>query len=171
MGLPRIPPYYRRTGYQRFFGGILIGFVGGWVFFLLNFGSLQEEYILQIKAQQIKINNLKNENDLLKEDQVKQNTENQKKLLVESITVNFMNDTNNEELDRLTMLHLENAIKSELKIVLQKDVESVASNRELLKQLLRNKEFTIDNNNYRITAIEMSLYTTLELYVKVVPVD
>lgn len=170
MGLPRIPPYYRRTGYQRFFGGLLIGFIGGWVFFLINSGSLIEEYILQIKAQQIKIIELKNENSLFKEDQVKQNKENQKKLLVEEITVQFTNNDQSGAPDRLAQLQLENAIKAELKIVLQKDVESVAENRELLKQLLQNKEFKVDDSKYRISTIEMNLYTTLELYVKVIQV-
>lgn len=167
MGLPRIPPYYRRKGYQRFFGGLLIGFIGGWVFFLLNSGSLIDEYIIQIKEQQLKINALNKENNVLREDKLKLNEENQKKLLVEEITVQVTESNKTDEIDRLTKLNLVNAIKDELKIVLQKDVESVATNRELLKQLLQNKEFEIDDSKYRITSIEMNLYTTLELYVEV----
>jgi hypothetical protein len=170
MGLPRIPPYYRRKGYQRFFGGLIIGFIGGWVFFLLNSGSLIDEYIIQIKEQQIKINALKDENNVLSEDKLKLNEENQKKLLVEEITVQITETNQTDKIDRLTKLNLVNAIKAELKIVLQKDVESVAANRDLLMQLLKNKEFKIDDNNYRITDIEMNLYTTLELYVKVIQV-
>jgi hypothetical protein len=170
MGLPRIPPYYRRTGYQRFFGGLFIGFIGGWVFFLMNFGSLQEEHIIRIKEQQIKINSLLNENDVLREDQVNWNKENQKKLLVGKITVQFIENRQSEDIDKLTKLHIQNAIKNDLKIVLQKDVESVASNRVLIKQLLQNKEYKVDDNNYRITILEMFLYTTLELYVKITQV-
>lgn len=171
MGLPRIPPYYRRKGYQRFFGGLLIGFIGGWVFFLINSGTLIEEYIVQIKAQQIKITELKEQVQLYQEDQVKQNAENQKKLLVEEISIQFLNNGNEDEIGRLELLNLEKAIKNELKIVLQKDVESVATNRELIKQLLHNKEFNIDENKYKITISEMYLYTTLELYVKVTQIQ
>lgn len=163
MGLPKIPQYYRRKGYQRFFGGLILGFIGGWLSFILNFGGLEEYYITEIKRLKLEKQELENQNKALLEDPVRQNEENAKKLLVEEVIVEFDSATR-ENNEQLTLLNLQNIIKADLELVLQKDVESVWENRKLLQQLLESKVYKIDDENYRIKVSEFHLYKKLVLY-------
>ncbi|MDV2888249.1 sporulation protein, partial [Alkalihalophilus pseudofirmus] len=48
----RIPPYYRRPSWQRFFAGMAIGGAISWCIFLYIFGVWQEENAKLIRKQQ-----------------------------------------------------------------------------------------------------------------------
>jgi hypothetical protein len=166
MGLPKIPHHYRRKGYQRFFGGLIIGFIGGWMSFLLSFGGLQEDYITKIKQLQLEKDELKDQNQALLEDPVRLNEENIKNLIIEEVVVYFDKESH-DEIDKLPLHNLENVIKADLEIVLQKDVESVATNTKLIRQLLENRIFKIDDESYQVKVSELHLYTKLVLYLTV----
>jgi hypothetical protein len=162
----RIPPYHKRKGYQRFLAGILLGFFVGWVFFLINYGLSQEEYISRIKKQHEEIGELERQIKNWTEDQEKMNEENEKKLKLQEITITFVN---NEQLkiSQFTEFELEREALRELEILLNKDIESISQNQALLMRLIENKIYTIDNESYQLKVHQLYLYTTLKLYLKI----
>ncbi len=48
-----IPPYYKRPSFQRFFAGICIGTIIGYLIFIYMFGELQEKWIEENLALRI----------------------------------------------------------------------------------------------------------------------
>lgn len=57
----RIPPYYRRPSWQRFFAGMAIGGAISWCIFIYIFGVWQEKHTALIDKQSEKIIDLENE--------------------------------------------------------------------------------------------------------------
>jgi hypothetical protein len=162
----RIPPLYRRKGYQRFFAGIIIGFILGWFFFLLSFGGLQEFYITEIKTKNEKINELERDINNFQSDYEEKNKEIEKKLRVQEIEIIILNKEK-VDLEALTLFNLKNSIKEQLQSVLTQDIESIAKSRELLFKTLENKEFGIDDETFRVRVVNYQLYTTLRLELNV----
>ncbi|WLD92358.1 sporulation membrane protein YtrI [Alkalihalobacillus sp. AL-G] len=158
----RIPPLYRRKGYQRFFAGIIIGFILGWFFFLLSFGGLQEFYITEIKKRDEKIGDLKFKVKNYQTEYDQKNEEIEKKLRIQEIEIVILNKEK-VELKGLPLLKLKNSITNELHSVLTKDIESVAQNMQLLIKTLENKAFPIDDETYKVKVVNHQLYTTLRL--------
>ncbi|MCF6408758.1 sporulation membrane protein YtrI [Pseudalkalibacillus salsuginis] len=166
----RIPPLHRRKGYQRFFAGIVIGFICGWLFFLLSFGSLQDFYMTEIDRRDEKIKDLNEKFKHFREDYEEKNKENEKKLRIQEIKVSFLN-REQVGLKGLPLIELENSVKSQLHDVLTKDIESVGQNSNLLIRTLENKNFLIGKETYNVKVYQMHLYTTLRLYLKVERAD
>ncbi|MGP4078275.1 sporulation membrane protein YtrI [Pseudalkalibacillus sp. R45] len=162
----RIPPLHRRKGYQRFFAGIVIGFIIGWFFFLLSYGGLQDFYMTEIDRRDEEIRGLNDEFKHFKQDYEEKNKENEKKLRIQEIKVSFLN-REQAGLKGLHLIELENAVKTELHDVLTKDIESVGQNANLLIRTLENKNFLIGKEEYNVKVYQMHLYTTLRLYLKI----
>ncbi|WP_257346572.1 sporulation membrane protein YtrI [Pseudalkalibacillus decolorationis] len=162
----RIPPLHRRKGYQRFFAGIVIGFILGWFFFLLSFGGLQEFYLTKIEERDARISELKDKNEHFEAEYDEKNKEIKKNLTVQEIDVIILNK-DKVELKGLTLLDLKNSITQELHDVLAKDIESVAQNSQLLVRALENKTFLIDKDKFEVKVVQMHLYTTLRLTLNV----
>lgn len=162
----RIPPYYKRKGYQRFLAGILLGFVIGWVFFLINYGLSQETYISRIKKQQEEIRELKRQVKNWTENQEKMNEEIEKKLKLQEITITFVNKEQ-LKISPFTAFELEREAMRELEILLNKDIDSIAQNQALLRKLIENKNYNIDNESYQLKVHQLYLYTKLKLYLTI----
>lgn len=160
----RIPLYYRRPGWQRFFAGMIVGMIFGWFFFLYEFGTVQEKLVTEIKKQESTIKDQKQSIEILRSDQEEVNKNNLKKLTVQEVKVYFKNDKD-LKLSELSIHELRSAIENELKSVKSKNIESIANSKSLVFQTIENKTFVINDKRYQVTVEELYLFTTLELFV------
>ncbi|MCT8137390.1 hypothetical protein H1D32_06295 [Anaerobacillus sp. CMMVII] len=162
----RIPPYYRKPSWQRFFAGLIIGIIIGWFFFIYQFGNIQEKLVTEIKVQEAIIDDQKRNIEILRSDKDELNKENQKKLTVQEVKVYFKNDKA-LKLSELSIYELRSQIENELTPVINKNIETVSNTSELLQQTIQNKTFTVNEKKYHVIIRELHLYTTLELFVEI----
>ncbi|WP_100405100.1 sporulation membrane protein YtrI [Bacillus solitudinis] len=164
----RVPPYYKRPSWQRFFAGIILGIIIGWFFFLFHYGQIYGNLVIKmseqedtIKKQNVRIEELLSEQDL-------QNEENKKKLTIQSIEIHFMNDRK-LRLNKLTIYELKQQALNELTFLERMDIESVSKTKDLMIRTLENKVFVIGESRYQLDIREVYLFTTLQLHVKIIP--
>ncbi|WP_096202700.1 sporulation membrane protein YtrI [Bacillus sp. FJAT-45350] len=162
----RIPEYYKRPGWQRFFAGVIIGMLIGWGFFIYNFGTIHERLVIEIKKQQLTIDDQKKTIKILRSDQEKLNEENQKKLTIQDIEIQFTNEEK-LKLNELTLYELKQNALSELEFLKGKDIETVSRTKDLMIRTIENKMFTIGESRFQLKTVYVSLYTTIELHMKI----
>ncbi|MFB4163011.1 sporulation membrane protein YtrI [Alteribacillus sp. JSM 102045] len=162
----RIPPYYRRPGWQRFFAGIAMGALGGWAFFLFQFGAVHEELVIEINKKRIQIENQKEQIDILRSEERKRNEENEQKLTIQETKIKFTNE-NKLRLNELALYELKQQVEDEVKFLKNKNIESVVEGKELIKKAVENKTYEVGDHEYRLHIEEMYIYTSLELHVKI----
>ncbi|SDH32801.1 hypothetical protein SAMN05192534_10453 [Alteribacillus persepolensis] len=162
----RIPPYYRRPGWQRFFAGVAIGSLGGWAFFLFQFGALHEELVIEINKQRIQIEDQQEQIEILRSEEKKLNEENEKKLTIQETAVHFTNE-NKLRLNELALYELKQQVEDEVKFLQNKNIESAVEGKELIKNAIENKTYQVGDNEYKLHMQEMYIYTTLEIYLRI----
>ena len=162
----RIPPLYKKPGWQRFFAGVVIGSLISWFVFLFQFGVLQERQIQLITQQQAKIKTLEDYRDTLLEDYSKLNEENKKKLTIQDFKIELINHEK-YNLAQLTRHNLIDAVMKDINHLLTMDVESLSKNKELLKKAIENKGYRIDDKMYKLQIYTVTFGTTLELTLKI----
>lgn len=162
----RIPPYYRRPGWQRFFAGFFIGVLGGWAFFLFQFGSVHEELVIKINKQRLQIEHQKEQIEVLRSEEKKRNEENEKKLTVQDIKIQFTNEKE-MKLNELALYELKQQIEEEVNFLKNNNIESVVEGKELIRKAVENKIYKVGEKEWRVKIKEMHIYTNLELLVKI----
>ncbi|NEU29887.1 hypothetical protein GN156_03735 [bacterium LRH843] len=163
----RIPPLIERTGWQRFFGGVIIGILIGWGFFIYQYGQVYEGLMYRLSRQEALITEQQKNIDQLRSNEIKLNEENQKKLTIQQIELSFVNDRK-LRLSQLTLFELKQQAINEVQFVVRKDIETVANMKDLLIRTLENKVFEVGENQYKLNIKEIYLFTTLHLYVEVI---
>ncbi|SDZ54678.1 hypothetical protein SAMN05421736_116115 [Evansella caseinilytica] len=162
----RIPPLYQDKSWQRFFAGFIIGMLIGWLFFLYHFGMVHEKLIMEIKEQQTTITNQEDRIENLTKEQDQKNEEMKKSLTVQEITITFTNEKE-VKLSELTLQELRGSIEGELELIRNKNIETVASSKELLLKSVENKVFIIGDKKYRLIIEQLILFTELEMYLRI----
>ncbi|MFV8827557.1 sporulation membrane protein YtrI [Alkalihalobacterium sp. APHAB7] len=162
----RVPPYYKRPGWQRFFAGVVIGMIIGWAFFVYEFGTINETLVSEIKKQQITIENLNKDLETLRSVEKKLNEENEKRLTIQELEMYFTNEKQ-VKLSELTLYELKQKGLNELRFLKGKDIATVASTNELMIKTIENTEFQIGDGRYKLKVEQVYLYTTLKLYMKI----
>ncbi len=164
----RIPPFFERPSFRRFFAGIILGFIIGWGFFIYQYGQVYEELVFQLSKQKAVIKEQQKKMDELRSEQTKINEENKKKLTVQQIELYFINDRK-PRLNQLTLFELRQQAVNELQFIERKDIETVANMKDLMIATLENKVFHIGENHYQLNVKEVYLFTTLRVYAEVIP--
>ena len=163
----RIPPLYNDKSWQRFFAGVIIGMIFGWLFFLYHFGLVHEKLILEINKQKTTIEQQENTIEVLRKDQDEINKESQKSLTVQDIHIRFVNEKD-VKLSEMTLNELKGAVESELDIVRNRDIESVANSKDFLLKTVENKIFGVGDKRYQLKVEQVFLFTTLEMNLRIV---
>lgn len=158
----RIPPYYRRPSWQRFFSGMAIGGAISWCIFLYIFGVWQEDNSKLIKKQREDISELKDEIKIWQEDYAELNQKNLEKITVQKINIKITN-SDKFRLDDFSVFQAEEAVRDDIKTVLAKDLETVAKSKDMLRKIIENKPITLNEKRYKFKVREMVIYTTLTI--------
>ncbi|MBU9712932.1 sporulation membrane protein YtrI [Evansella tamaricis] len=165
----RIPPLYNDKSWQRFFAGIILGMLIGWLFFLYHFGMVHEKLILELNDKKSMIEKHERTIDILRQDQDEQSQENQDKLKVQEIKVEFLNEEE-VNLSEMTIHDLRGAIETELEQIRNRQIEAVAASRDLLEKAVENKIYRVGGDKqYQLKIEKFILHTTLELFVRIEP--
>lgn len=160
-----IPPYHRKTVWQRFFVGALIGGVIAYCVFAYMYNSMYErmvEYNLELKSQ---VTELKNQNEALLEDKEDLDEKNKEKLTVESIEVTIANDKE-LKLSHLVVYQMEELIKEEVQQVIGQDLSVVSESDQLLTSTIENKEFALEDFHYHFTVSRLTIAQTIKITVE-----
>lgn len=166
----RIPPLYRDKSWQRLFAGFFIGIIFGWLFFLYHFGAVHEELLLKISNLQSEIEKHEKTIDILREDQDEQNEQSEQLLTVQDVHIEFLNEEE-VQLSELTLHELRSAVEKELEDVLNKNIETVHNSREFMLRAVENKRFVTNDKEYQFKVEQIYVFTTLEVYVMIVPAE
>jgi hypothetical protein len=158
----RIPPYYRRPSWQRFFSGMAIGGAISWCIFLYIFGVWQEENSKLIKKQREDISELKDEIKIWQDDYAELNQKNLEKITVQKINIKITNP-DKYRLDDFSVFQAEEAVRDDIKTVLAKDLETVAKSKDMIRKIIENKPITLNEKRYKFKVKEMVIYTTLTI--------
>ncbi|MDP4085985.1 MAG: sporulation protein [Bacillota bacterium] len=161
----RIPPVYRRPSWQRFFAGAAIGGVVSWCIFIYINGFWQETHTKLIREQQDTINELKNEIKIWQEEYKAANKKNIEQITVQKINVKVTN-WEKYDLDSFSAFQVEDAVKEDISIMIAKDLETVYKSKDLIKKMIENKVFKINDKRYKLDVKEMVVYTTLSIQVE-----
>lgn len=156
----RIPPYYRLPSWQRFLAGAAIGGMISWFIFLYIFGEWQEKYSKLIKKQEEDIARLTNDKKIWQEEFKELNKKNREQLTVQEIKIKIRN-SEKYKMDSFSVFEIEDQIKEDISMMIAKDIDTVYKSRELIKKMIENKVFKVNEKRYRVEVRELVIYTTL----------
>ncbi|TCP32082.1 hypothetical protein EV207_10155 [Scopulibacillus darangshiensis] len=163
----RIPPYYKRPGWQRFLSGITVGLIFGFIFFMSLYGMAQERQIDKIKEQQTEIKSLQRRNETLMDDKEEKNEQLEKKLLVQDVKVNIL-VSKQKEIDRIILFELKEKIEERLHSLINNDIESISSNLDLIYKAIEGHPFMIDKVAYHFKIQDLVIKSVVEVSVKII---
>lgn len=153
--------------WQRFFSGVVVGIVIGWLFFISLYGIAQENQINKITKLQDEKKSLMNDKNILLEEEKKKNSELQKKLTIQDIKVTIKDKNGGPKLEQIVKFQLKNKIEEQIHSLISSDIESVATNKLLIYRAIEGHTFAIDDKKYQLKIESIVIYTTLELTVKI----
>ncbi|GAA0456235.1 sporulation membrane protein YtrI [Alkalibacillus silvisoli] len=155
-----IPPFYKKTKWQAFFIGILTGVVIGYMFFLYVYGQHTERWIEDNLAIRNELNQVQQENELLKQDKDDLNRANERRLTIQDIELEWSN-SDEIDLDRFTLHELNENVLQELQTIMGRNIESVSEQRELLMRTIENKVYDIRDIQYELEVRHITISPTL----------
>lgn len=158
----RIPPYYRRPSWQRFFAGMVIGGALSWCVFLFIYGDWQEENTELIRKQRQDIIDLNEEKKIWQDEYKQINKRNIEQLTVQKINIKIIN-SEKYKLDSLSVLETEDSVRDDISMMLAKDLETVYKSKDLLKKIIENKPVKLNEKRYKLKVKEMVIYTNLSI--------
>ncbi|GGE52077.1 hypothetical protein GCM10011391_33600 [Pullulanibacillus camelliae] len=164
----RVPPHYTPPSVQRFFAGVIIGALIGFIFFIILFGIAQDRQIRKIKEQQALIEKLVDKNETLTKLKDEENEELSKKLKVQDIKVTI--DSGKQEMKRFVIYSLEQEISEQLNSLVSQEITAVSSSKALIFNTINSRKFVLEDKAYQFKVKTLTISTTLEIDVEVVEV-
>ncbi|WP_353408100.1 sporulation membrane protein YtrI [Bacillus velezensis] len=162
----RIPEYYKKPGWQRFFAGMMCGAIVSWLLFLFTYGTFQEEQVTLIEKQREHARDLKNQISIYQKDLHKLNEDNKQRLLIQSVDVKLINGEK-YRIAQPDKMKFEEQVKDNISEVITKDIESVYKTKELLKRTIENKIYTINEKEFKAEVKELTIYTRLSVEIHI----
>ncbi|MFD2761833.1 sporulation membrane protein YtrI [Lentibacillus juripiscarius] len=159
-----IPPYYKKSTWQRFLVGVFAGSIIGYLIFVYMYGSMYGQMLEENRELKSEVTELKNENEALLDDNKDLDEKTKTSAKVESIGITI---TNPDDLpDRLIIHQLEDLIKNEINHIKGKEVSIIAESDGLLEATVENKEFSIDDFKFKFKVRKLVITKTVKLSVK-----
>jgi hypothetical protein len=162
----RIPPYYRRPSWQRFFAGMVIGGAISWCIFIYIFGVWQEKHTALIDKQREDIVDLTEEKKIWQEEYKEINKRTIEQLTIQKINIKITN-WEKYKLDLLSVSEIEDSVKDDISMMIAKDIDTVYKSKELIKKIIQNKPVKINDKRYKLQVKEMVIFTTLSIQLEV----
>ncbi|WP_404468688.1 sporulation membrane protein YtrI [Sutcliffiella horikoshii] len=165
----RVPPYNRDPGWQRFFSGVVLGAIVGWLIFMLMYGVTLEKnigdlikYKEEVKSYKNRIHILTEDNDKLKEEK--------DQLKIEDFKISIINHEK-YMLNSFSRSSIIARITEDLNDQVSKDVASIKDNRQLLIKVIENKSYSLDDKRYYFEVDFLYIDTTIEMDLLIVKME
>jgi hypothetical protein len=162
----RIPPYYQKPSWQRFFSGMAIGGAISWIIFLYIYGVWQDRHYYEIRKQEDKIAELNNDIKIWQDEYKEINKRNIEQLTVQKINIKIIN-SDKYKLDTLSVFETEEAVKHDIAMMLAKDIDTVYKSKDLIRKIIENKTVKLNDKRYKLHVQEMVVYTTLTINLEI----
>ncbi|KAB2338818.1 sporulation protein [Cytobacillus depressus] len=162
----RIPPLYHKPAWQRFLAGMAIGGMISWFVFLYIFGEWHEKYSKEIKLQKEEIAELRNDKKIWQEEFKELNNKNRAQLTIQDIKIKIIN-SDKYKLDSYSVYVIENEINDDIHMMMAKDLDTVHKSQDLIKKIIENKIFKVNEKRYRVEVKVMTIYTTLSVHLEI----
>ncbi|MYL38979.1 sporulation membrane protein YtrI [Halobacillus litoralis] len=161
------PPYHRSREWRRFFAGVLLGTIAGWLFFLYTHGQLQQKYTEEHIALTTELHELEVKYEGLLNN--KNKDMDTAPLTVSEMDVSYTN-AKKLEVDLLTQHQLTSMAKDQLSSLPGKRVQVVAEQTDLILTSLESKNYVVDDFTYqlKVNQLIISEIITLRLEIKLV---
>ncbi|PKR79277.1 hypothetical protein CEY16_05925 [Halalkalibacillus sediminis] len=156
------PPYYKKKTWQAFFIGIFAGTIIGYMIFIYMYGVHTERWIEENLTLRNELSEVQNENELLKQDKDDLSEENEKKFTIQKVEIEWLNATE-LKLDRITLLRLNEKVQAQVQPVIGRSIQSVHDQKELLIRTIENKTYPLNDINYQMEVVHMTLSTTMTI--------
>lgn len=156
-----IPPYHKKTTWQRFFAGALVGGIIAYIIFIFMYGTMYEDQLKENLELTSQVNDLKNQNEALLKD-----TENLKAPVTVSVIDITIENAEEISLDSLVVPKLEELVKDEISHITGQSVSIVDEIDQLLISAIENKEYTIDDLRYQFTVRKLTISETVKVFLE-----
>ncbi len=157
-----IPPQLRSKEWHRFFAGIILGLIAGYLLFIFIHGKLHESYTqenIELNSELIELE-AKYEGLLSNEGEPEDKDNNL--LKVEEITVHYTN-AKKLQVDLLTQHQLSSLVKQQLDSIPGKEIKDAASQTDLIIAAIENKKFVVEDFTYQLIVRQLIVGPTLKL--------
>ncbi|MDC3415756.1 sporulation membrane protein YtrI [Aquibacillus salsiterrae] len=144
-----IPPYYKMRDWQRFLAGTFVGAIISYVVFIYMYGQFYENWVEENLAIRSELNELEENYQALQE-----NGNSKENITVNSIEISITNQKQ-LKLDSLSVHQLQELIKTQIRDVIGKDIESLSKNYTFITSTVENKQYTIDEFTYKATVKQL----------------
>ncbi|SFD60675.1 hypothetical protein SAMN05216238_102390 [Lentibacillus persicus] len=159
-----IPPYYKKSSFQRFLVGAFTGAVVAYFIFVYMHGNMYGELLQENRDLKSEVRELKQQNDALLEDNQNLDEKAKEPVKVETIDITIVNE---EDLpDKLIIHDLEELMKEEINHIIGKDLSIIAESDGLLEATIENKVFSIDDFEFQFTIEKLYLTPTVKISVE-----
>ncbi|RCW66307.1 sporulation membrane protein YtrI [Saliterribacillus persicus] len=140
-----IPPYYKRSSWQRFFSGCVIGSILAYLIFLFIYGRFYEEWVEENLYLRSQLRDLEKNYQTLEENHLALDKKSKENILIEEVNVQFENlKALKLQNDRMMVHQLEEAVKQEIEHIIGKEIDVVSETVELLITSVENKRYKVD---------------------------
>ncbi|RKQ29898.1 sporulation membrane protein YtrI [Oceanobacillus halophilus] len=161
-----IPPYHKKSSWQRFFAGAALGGIIAYIVLLYMYGSMYEDLLKENMDLKSEVNDLTLQNEALLKDNEDLNEKTNKAPTIETIEVDILN-WEKLKLDRLTVHELEELVKEEISHLVGEEISIVAESDFLLERAIENKGYTIDETTYYFDITKLYIWDTIKLSLEV----
>ncbi|WP_203361493.1 sporulation membrane protein YtrI [Bacillus sp. REN10] len=159
----RVPVFHKRQRRKWLLSGAVIGSCISWLLFLYMFGSLQERQAITIEMQKNEIRDLTQHLEIWQEEYKQLNKKNLHKLTVQEVKIEIKNYEKYGINDAQSIYEIQESIKEDLSVLYAKDLETVYSQKELLRQTIENKTIKINQKSYSLHVKEWLFHTTIQV--------
>ena len=163
----RVPSLHKQKRLQILLAGAAIGFCISWLLFLYMFGATQERQAALLEKQKKTIEELKVQLEIWQEEYKELNKKNLHKLTVQEIEIDIINYKKYGIDDAQSIFTAKEQIKKDLSVLYAKDLETVYSHKELIRQTIENKTLKINKRNYSLHVKEWYFYTTIHIQLEI----
>ncbi|GLY10257.1 sporulation membrane protein YtrI [Pseudobacillus badius] len=159
----RVPSLHNRQRTKQLLAGAAVGFCLSWLLFLYMFGAMQERQAAKLEKQKKVMDELKVQLEIWQEEYKELNKKNLHKLTVQEIEIDIINYKKYGIDDSQSIFAAKEQIKEDLSVLYAKDLETVYSHKELIRQTIENKRLKINKRSYSLHVKEWYFYTTVHI--------
>ncbi|MBA2173344.1 hypothetical protein H0266_00365 [Halobacillus locisalis] len=163
-----IPPLYKKKEWKRFFAGLSLGAIIGYMFFLFIYGQQQENITKEHIQLTAEFNELEDKYEHLLNNPKKGKEAEPTK--VNEVVVNYAN-AKKLEVDLLTQHQLTSLVKELLASIHGQDLNTISTQVDLIISTVESKDYVIDQMTYQLEVRKLIVAkeVTLDLEIKLVP--